>query len=58
MIKGHESDVASIDFERERLVHISTTICRIEIGFGSKCSILNGQLVNIYKSNIVHMQLK
>ena len=33
-----------------RIVHISGTTCLIEMGFGSKCSILNGQVIYIEKS--------
>ena len=34
-----------------RIAHISGTRCLIEIGFGSKCSLLNGQVIYIEKSN-------
>ena len=42
-----------------RIVHISATRCPIEMGFGSKCSILNGQVICIEKSklNIADMWL-
>ena len=42
-----------------RIVHISATRCLIEMGFGSKCSILNGQVIDIEKSelNIADMWL-
>ena len=43
----------------ESIVHISATRCPIEMGFGSKCSILNGQVIYIEKSklNIADMWL-
>ena len=43
----------------KRIVHISATRCPIEMGFGSKCSILNGQVIYIEKSklNIADMWL-
>ena len=34
-------------FWTSKNVHISATRCLIEMGFGSKCSILNGQLIYI-----------
>ena len=42
-----------------KIVHISETTCPIEMGFGSKCSILNGQVNYIEKSklNIADMRL-
>ena len=42
-----------------RIVHISATRCLIEMGFESKCSILNGQVIYIEKSklNIADMWL-
>ena len=39
-------------FELQRIVHISATRCLIEMGFGSKCRILNGQVVYIEKSKL------
>ena len=75
MIKGNETDVAKVDFESQALwgekfvcfysfwtsknVHISATRCLIEMLFGSKCSILNGQTIYIEKSkfNIANMWL-
>ena len=36
----------------KRIVHISATRCPIEMGFGSKCSILNGQVIYIEKSKL------
>ena len=40
-------------------VHISTTRCLIEMGFGLKCSVLNGQVIYLEKSksNIADMWL-
>ena len=35
----------------ERIVHISATRCPIEMGFGSKCSILNGKVIYIENQN-------
>ena len=68
MIKGNESDVENIDFELQaknvlnsyvlhcflikEIIHISATRCPIEMGFGSKCSILNGQVIYIEKSKL------
>ena len=68
MIKGNESDVGNIDFELQakrgdkflclycfelqRIVHISATRCPIEMGFGLKCRILNGQVIYIEKSKL------
>ena len=39
-------------FELQRIVHISATRCQIEMGFGSKCSILYGQVIYIEKSKL------
>ena len=62
-----ESDVRNIDFELQakvsdkcvcivfecqRICHISATRCPIEMWFGSKCSILNGQVT--YIENVTH----
>ena len=46
-----------IVFELERIVCISATRCAIEMGFGTKCSILNGQMIYAEKSklNIANM---
>ena len=46
-------------FELQIIVHISATRCPTEMGFGSKCSILNGQVIYIKKSklNIADMWL-
>ena len=46
-------------FELQRIVHISATGCPIEMSFGSKCSILNGQVILYWKSklNIADMWL-
>ena len=41
-----------IIFELEKNVHISTTRCSIEMGFGFQCSILNGQAIYIEKSKL------
>ena len=43
----------------KRIVHISATRCLIEMGFESKCSILNGKVTYIEKSklNIANMWL-
>ena len=48
-----------IVFKLQGIVHISATKCPIEMEFGSKCSILNGQVVYVEKSklNIANMQL-
>ena len=67
-IKGNESDVGNIDFELQfkrgdkflfytvfelhRIVHISVTRCLIEMGFESKCSILNGRMIDNEKSKL------
>ena len=39
-------------FRIQRNVHISATRCPIEMGFESKCSILNGQVIYIEKSKL------
>ena len=39
-------------FELHRIAHISSTICPIEMRFGSKCSDLNGQVIYIEKSKL------
>ena len=39
-------------FEIHRIVHISTTRCPIEMAFGSKCGILNEQVIHIEKSKL------
>ena len=68
MIKGNESDVGililsyrlkevtnssvSHCFELKRILHIFTTTCLIEMGFGSKCSIFTGKVINIEKSKL------
>ena len=39
-------------FSIERIVHISATRCPTEMGFGSNCSILNGQVIFIEKSKL------
>ena len=39
-------------FSIERIVHISATRYLIEMGFGSNCSILNGQVIFIEKSKL------
>ena len=68
MIKGNESDVRNIDFELQakrsdkflflhcfelhRIAHISPTRYSIEMGFGSKCSNLKGQVIYIEKSKL------
>ena len=74
MIKGNESDVRNIDlelqakrgdkfywFELQRILHIFTTTCPIEMGFGSKwhSSIFTGHVIYIEKSklNIADMWL-
>ena len=46
-----------IVFEVQKIVHISTARCLIEMGFKSKCSILHGQVIYIEKSkfNIADM---
>ena len=46
-------------FELLRILPISATKCPIEMGFGSKCSILNRQVIYIEKSklNIANMWL-
>ena len=36
----------------KRIVHNSATRCPIEMGFGSKCSILNGQVIYFQKSKL------
>ena len=41
-----------IVFEFHRIVHISATGCPIEMGFGSKCSISNGQVIYTEKIKI------
>ena len=48
-----------IVFELHRIIHISATRCPIEMGFGSKCCIFNGQVIYIEKSklNIADMWL-
>ena len=48
--------------ELQRIVHISSTKCQIEMGFGSKCSILNGQVIHTDNSklniaNMLHIPL-
>ena len=44
-------------FELQRIFHIFATTCPIEMGFGSKCSTFNGQVIYIKNSklNIVDM---
>ena len=46
-------------FELQRILHIFTTRCPIEMGFESKCSIFTGQVILIEKSkfNIADMWL-
>ena len=46
-----------IVFELNRVIHISATVCLIEMGFGSKSSIFNGQQIYIEnpKLNIADM---
>ena len=39
-------------FEHQKVVNISATRCAIEMGFGSKCSILNWQMIYPEKSNL------
>ena len=39
-------------YELQRIVHISTIRCPIEMGFESKCSILNGQMIHAEKSKL------
>ena len=48
-----------IVFELQIIVHISTTRCPIEMGFGSKFNILNGLVIYIVTSklNIADMWL-
>ena len=41
-----------IVFELQIIVHLSATRCPIELGFGSKCSILNGEVIYIEKSKL------
>ena len=41
-----------IIFELHRIIHISATRCLIEIGFGSKCSIFNEQVIDNDKSKL------
>ena len=41
-----------IVFELQRIVHISTTRCPFEMGFGSKCSILNEQVIYTENSKL------
>ena len=41
-----------IVWELQKIVHISATRCAIEMGFGSKCSNLNGQVVYLKKSKL------
>ena len=43
----------------KRIVHLSATRCPIQMGFRSKCSILNGQVIYIkkFKLNIADMWL-
>ena len=41
-----------IVLELQKIILISTTRCPIEMGFGSKCSILNGQVVYLKKSKL------
>ena len=74
MVKVNESDVQNIDFELQALeminscllcfwtsknFHISATRCLIEMGFRSKCNMLNEQVIYIEKSkfNIADMWL-
>ena len=42
-------------FEFHRIVHTSATRCLIEIGFGSKCGISNGQMIYIENQNWILM---
>ena len=37
--------------EGQRIVHIFATRCPIEMGFGSSCSILNGQMIYTENQN-------
>ena len=69
MIKENESDDGCVDFELQALkgdkflcftlfvklknVHVSATRCLLEMGFGSKCSILNGRVIYIEKSKLI-----
>ena len=48
-----------IVFELHAIIHISATKCPIDTGFGSKCSIFNGQVIDseISKLNIADMWL-
>ena len=39
-------------FELQRIIHISATRCPIEMGFGSKCRILNGKVIYVKKSKL------
>ena len=41
-----------IVYELQRIAHIFATRCQIEMGFESKCSILNGQVVHVEKSKM------
>ena len=46
-----------IVFKTSKNVYISATRCPNVTGFGSKCGILNGQVINVENSklNIAHM---
>ena len=68
MIKGNESDDGNINFELQakrgnkflcftlflilKIVRFYGTRCPIEMGFGSKCSIFNGQVIYIENSKL------
>ena len=41
-----------IAFEFTEMFNISATRCPIEMGLGSKCGILNGQVVYIHKAKL------
>ena len=41
-----------IVFNLQIIDHISSTRCPIEMGFGSKCNILNGLMIYIEKSEL------
>ena len=43
-----------IVFELHRNVHICATRCPIEMGFRSKCGILNGRLIYAEESKLRH----
>ena len=68
MIKGNESDVGNIDFELQakrgdKFLYFTLFLtlkncsyrcnqCSIEMGFESRCSILNGQVIYIEKTKL------